>query len=147
MDVEDVMQPRVETCLPEAPLAEVRRRLARSPERCVVVVAGREAPSPLGAITPELVERTLRERGEAEERVPAWRALPPKLRSCWPTDSAEAAAAIMRAFGVRVLPVVDLERGLVGVVTGAHLVESGAVPREALSPLAVREGAELVEPA
>lgn len=147
MDVEDVMQPHVETCGRSASLAEVRTALERSPERCVVVVAGPDARRPLGVLTPERVERVLRERGEPAERVPAWRALPEKLRSCWPGDAAEGAAAIMRAFGVRALPVVCLERGLVGLVTDRHLLESGAVPPEALASPALREGPEPLEPA
>lgn len=147
MDVEDVMQPHVETCRRTASLAEVRRRLARSRERCVVVISGGDPRRPLGVLTPDRVKQTLREQGETPERVPAWRALPEKLRSCWPGDSVEAAAAIMRAFGVRALPVVDLDRGLVGLVTDRHLLARGAVRPELLASPALGEGPEILESA
>lgn len=146
MDVEDVMEPRAEICPRGASLAEVRRCAERSPERCVVVVAEADMRTPLGVLTVEQVEQALRELGEPPERVPAGRVLPEKLRSCWPSDAVEAAAAIMRAFGMRALPVIDLEHGLVGVVTAGHLVRRGALPREALA-LAEGEGAELLESA
>ena len=40
-----------------------------------------------------------------------------RVHACWPDDSPEAASTIMRAHGVRRLPVVDAEGILQGVIT------------------------------
>jgi len=63
-------------------------------------------------------------RGRPIDELPVEVAMSPVLRSCWPDDSPEAAAAIMRAFGVRRLPVVDAAFDLVGLITLGDLAKT-----------------------
>jgi CBS-domain-containing membrane protein len=63
-------------------------------------------------------------RGRPLDELSVGLAMSPVLRSCWADDSLEAAAAIMRAYGVRRLPVVDSSCDLMGLIALGDLARS-----------------------
>jgi len=116
MNVEEIMTSDVVACGPTDSLRRAARIMWEADVSCTPVVerGGRRL---VGMLT---------DRDICTEAVARWRSIDEveveaimrrKVRWCWPDDSIESAEAIMRAYGVRRLAVVDPAGALVGLVS------------------------------
>ncbi len=116
MEIESVMTREPGSCSRGDGL-DVAARLLDEGREWVPVLSTDGADRVIGVVTRDGVLEASRRRGAPLERIPAWMGMSSTPPTCWPTDSAEAAVAIMRAYGVRQLLVVDAERRLRGLVS------------------------------
>ncbi len=121
MDVEEVMTQDPPVCLPDDPLERAAALLGGVGVGCIPVVKDEASREVVGVLTRTDLERARRGAGGA----PVARVMSGAPRTCWAEDSLEAALAVMRAYGVSRLPVVDDGARLRGVVSYADLLRGG----------------------
>lgn len=124
MDVDEVMTLDPPVCLPEDSLERAASLLGRVGIGCVPVIKDEASREVVGVLTRADVERARVEAG-SRAAAPVARVMSDAPRTCWPEDSLEAALAVMRAYGVSRLPVVDVGARLLGVVSYADLLRGG----------------------
>jgi CBS domain-containing protein len=126
MNVEEIMTSDVVACRPADSLRRAAQVMWESNVSCTPVVerGGRRL---VGMVT---------DRDICSEAVARWRSIDEveveaimrrKVRWCWPDDSVESAEAIMRAYGVRRLPVIDPAGELVGLVSLSDIARQALV--------------------
>ena len=126
MNVEEIMTSDVVACGPTDSLRRAARIMWEADVSCTPVVerGGRRL---VGMLT---------DRDICTEAVARWRSIDEveveaimrrKVRWCWPDDSIESAEAIMRAYGVRRLAVVDPAGALVGLVSLSDIARHALV--------------------
>lgn len=121
------------TCGPEEDLESAAWRMVETGVSGLPVLegAGRRL---VGLVTLRDVARAGVVAGRPLSALRVADALEPPVRCCWADDTIEAAQAIMRAYRVRRLPVVDPQGRLVGLVTLGDIaagVLRGGEPRGA----------------
>ena len=125
-EVADAMTTAVVSCRPHETLVRVAQRMARQRVGFSPVLAGASGRRVVGVLTERDICRAAgRGARPHEARVDA--AMGGAVRCCWADDSLEAAEAIMRAHGVRRLPVVDPSGDLVGVLSLSDVARSAVV--------------------
>lgn len=131
MNVDRVMTAPAVTCRPDESLAEVADRLLERDLSWLPVVdaSGRL----VGAFGHREIHRAALATRRPLDCIEVRRALrEPAWPWCWPNDTVEAAEAIMRARGVKRLPVVKPDGRLVGVLTLADIAAILFGPQRAL---------------
>lgn len=128
-DVDEVMDRETPVCLPESPLQLATLRLGHGGIGCLPVVKDLASRELVGILTRADLERAAELRSDFAH-TPVARFMSDKPRTCWPGDSLEAALAVMRAYGVCRLPVVEADGRLRGVLSYADLLRGG-VERDA----------------
>ena len=118
VEVRDVMTPEVVTCGPEETLCEVAERMFDADVACLPVVEGGTV---VGVLSDRDICGAATEAGRGLEKTTVREAMSQTVHWCWPRDAVEAAEAIMRAHGVRRLPVIEPSGALVGVVSLADI--------------------------
>lgn len=124
-EVADAMRTAVVTCRPHETLLEVAQRMELRSVGFTPVLAGASGRRVVGVLTEGDLCRALG-RGARPSEVHVEAAMGEVARCCWADDSLEAAEAIMRAHGVRRLPVVDPAGDLVGVLSLSDVARSAA---------------------
>ena len=129
MRVYSVMKREPSTCVPHTDLAEAGRTMARVGCGFLPVVdAGRRV---IGVITDRDICLSLAERDETPSAVRVQDVISGDVYSCSAEDELTEALNTMREFGVRRLPVVDLENRILGVLSLDDVVlESRALGSE-----------------
>lgn len=137
ISVDEIMAVDVVVCRSDETLGASARRMDHTGVPCTPVLE----PGSGGRVVAMLTDRDICmaavSRGRPLDDLSVGIAMSPVLRSCWPDDSPEAAAAIMRAFGVRRLPVVDASFALRGLITLGELARSSLandIPLEDIPP-------------
>ena len=126
MNVEEIMTTDVVACRPADSLRRAAQIMWEADVSCTPVVerGGRRL---VGMLT---------DRDICTEAVARWRSIDEveveaimrrKVRWCWPDDSVESAEAIMRAYGVRRLPVIDPAGELIGLVSLSDIARQALV--------------------
>ena len=126
MNVEEIMTTEVVACCPADSLRRAAQIMWEADVSCTPVLerGGRRL---VGMLT---------DRDICTEAVARWRSIDEveveaimrrKVRWCWPDDSVESAEAIMRAYGVRRLPVIDPAGELVGLVSLSDIARQALV--------------------
>ena len=126
MNVEEIMTTDVVACRPADSLRRAAEIMWEADVSCTPVVerGGRRL---VGMLT---------DRDICTEAVARWRSIDEveveaimrrKVRWCWPDDSVESAEAIMRAYGVRRLSVVDPAGELIGLVSLSDIARQALV--------------------
>jgi len=130
------------TCRPDESLAAAAKRMLERDVSCLPVSNGRDRWL-LGILT----DRDLCTQGVARgwelSRHPVEALMRTPVRTCWPDDSLEAARAIMRAYRIRRLPVVERDGRLCGLI-GLSDMARRVVARPS-DPAPARLGGETVE--
>jgi CBS domain-containing protein len=126
MNVEEIMTTDVVACRPADSLRRAAQIMCEAGVACTPVVE-RGGCHLVGMLT---------DRDICTEAVARWRSIDEievesimrrKVRWCWPDDSVESAEAIMRAYGVRRLPVIDPAGDLVGLVSLSDIARQALV--------------------
>jgi len=126
MNVEEIMTTDVVACRPADSLRRAAQIMWEADVSCTPVVE-RGGCHLVGILT---------DRDICTEAVARWRSIDEveveaimrrKVRWCWPDDSVESAEAIMRAYGVRRLPVIDPAGDLVGLVSLSDIARQALV--------------------
>ena len=126
MNVEEIMTTDVVACRPADSLRRAAQIMWEADVSCTPVVE-RGGCHLVGMLT---------DRDICTEAVARWRSIDEieveaimrrKVRWCWPDDSVESAEAIMRAYGVRRLPVIDPAGDLVGLVSLSDIARQALV--------------------
>jgi CBS domain-containing protein len=140
LNVDRVMTAPAVSCRPDESLAEVvDRMLERDLSWLPVVDASGRL---VGALGHREIHRTALAAARPLDRIEARRALrEPAWPWCWPNDTVEAAGAIMRARGVKRLPVVKPDGRLLGVVALADIAAALCGPRCSLRDAPALESA------
>jgi len=130
--VDELMAQDVVTCRVNETLGDVARRMDRTGVPCTPVLEEGGGHRVAAVLTDRDICIAAVRRGRPLDDLGVEVAMSGALRSCWPDDSPEAAAAIMRAYGVRRLPVVDASFDLRGIVTLGDIARAslgGDAPR------------------
>jgi CBS domain-containing protein len=114
MQVEDAMTRPVRTCRPGDTLVRPAQLMWEDDIGCVPVVS--HEGTLLGVVTDRDICLTAARQGLRLDEIPVAVAMSRRVYSCGPTDSFEAAEAVMREHRVRRLPVVADGR-VVGIVS------------------------------
>jgi CBS domain-containing protein len=114
--VEEVMAVDLVACRLDETLGASARRMDRTGVPCTPVLEAGSGRRLVAMLTDRDICMAAASRGRPLDELSVEAAMSPVLRSCWPDDSLEAATAIMRAYGVRRLPVVDAAFDLLGLV-------------------------------
>jgi len=114
--VEEIMAVDIVACRADETLGAVARRMDRTGVPCTPVLEPGDGGRVVAVLTDRDICMAAASRARPLEELEVGLAMSPVLRSCWPDDSLDAAAAIMRAYGVRRLPVVDSSFELLGLV-------------------------------
>jgi CBS domain-containing protein len=122
--VDEIMTIDVVVCRSDETLGAVSRRMDRSGVPCTPVLEPGSGRRVVAMLTDRDICTAAALRGRPLDALSVGLAMSPVLRSCWPDDSPEAATAIMRAFGVRRLAVVDAAFELVGLVALGDLARA-----------------------
>jgi CBS domain-containing protein len=122
--VDEVMAKDVVVCRSDENLGVVARRMGSSSVPCTPVLEEGSGRRVAAMLTDRDICLAAVKRGRPLDELSVALAMSPVLRSCWPDDSPEAAAAIMRAYGVRRLPVVDASYDLLGLITLGDLART-----------------------
>jgi len=141
--VDEIMTADVVVARSDETLGTVARRMARTNVPCTPVLAAGSGRRATAMLTDRDICLAAVRWGRPLDEISVGSAVSPVLRSCWPDDSLEAAAAIMRAFGVRRLPVVDASFDLLGFVTLSDLAT--AFLKKDGSPVDVRQCEQIAE--
>ncbi len=144
LNVEDVMRTDVTTGGADESLASIALRMSERDTWAMPILEPGRGRRILGLLTARDLVRAALEQGLPLSQIPARKAVRGPVRWCWPGDSVEAAGAIMRAYGVSRLPVVDPCRELIGLVTQADLGPGAGASQE--SGGATETGAAAQEP-
>ena len=140
MNVEEIMTTDVVACRPADSLRRAAQIMWEADVSCTPVVerGGRRL---VGMLT---------DRDICTEAVARWRSIDDveveaimrrKVRWCWPDDSVESAEAIMRAYGVRRLPVINPAGELVGLVSLSDIARQALVRPPVPASTTVQPGA------
>jgi len=124
MRVQDVMIPSPPVVSPEMSVAEAARRLLESDARCLLAGSG---TLPNSIVTEHDIIVRLVAAGSEPGRIRVREIASVELQFCRDTMAAEDAAKLMRAAGIRRMPVLDRRRRLVGLVLLAD-VDDARVP-------------------
>lgn len=122
--VEEIMAVDIATCRSDETLGAVARRMDRTGVPCTPVLEAGSGRRVVAMLTDRDICMAAVSRGRPLDELSVGLAMSPALRSCWPDDSLEATTAIMRAYGVRRLPVVDSSCDLMGLITLGDLARS-----------------------
>jgi CBS domain-containing protein len=122
--VEEIMAVDVVTCRSDESLGSVARRMERTGVPCTPVLEAGSSRRVVAMLTDRDICMAAASRGRPLDELSVGLGMSPALRSCWPDDSLEATAAIMRAYGVRRLPVVDSSCNLMGLIALGDLARS-----------------------
>jgi len=114
--VDELMATDVVACRSGETLGEVARRMDRTGVPCTPVLEAGSGKRVVGMLTDRDICLAAARLARPLDELQVALAMSPELRSCWPDDSLEAAAAIMRAYGVRRLPVIDSASELLGLI-------------------------------
>lgn len=133
MQVEQLMTRDVQTCGPEDCLATGAQAMWARDCGCVPVIDGERKV--VGMLTDRDICMAAWIKGRSLHEIPVREAMSSQVVSCRMDEVVEIAAALMREYGVRRLPVVDLEGRLAGVLSLADLAcearrENGRLWRE-----------------
>ena len=137
MNVEDAMVSEVLACLPGQALIEVARCMSDRGVGCAPVLANDGTRRVVGMLTDRDICRAAATQAEPLDRLRVEGCMSRTVRSCRFGDSVHAAAAIMRAYGLRRLPVVDEEghlRGLIALSDIARDAVQGEISGEGHLP-------------
>jgi CBS domain-containing protein len=141
--VDEIMVEDVVVCRRNETLGAVARRMDRTGVPCTPVLEAGSGRRVVAMLTARDICLEAVRRGRPLDEISVEQAMSPVLRSCWPDDSPEAATAIMRAFGVRRLPVVDPSFELWGLITLGSLARTflaqETLPGDALSGVEIAE--------
>jgi CBS domain-containing protein len=122
--VDEIMAVDVVACRSDESLGASARRMDRTGVPCTPVLEAGSGRRLVAMLTDRDICMAAVSRGRPLDELSVEFAMSPVLRSCWPDDSLEAATAIMRAYGVRRLPVVDASFALLGLITLGDLARS-----------------------
>jgi CBS domain-containing protein len=122
--VDEIMTADVVVCRSDETLGTVSRRMDRTGVPCAPVLQPGSRRRVVAMLTDRDIGAAAAQSARPLDSLSVDLAMSPVLRSCWPDDSPEAATAIMRAFGVRRLPVVDAAFDLVGLVALGDLART-----------------------
>lgn len=134
MNVEQIMEPGVFRVTRTTPLAELAELMSRRGVRALAVVDE-------GRVVGLVTDRDLVTRGLSRRRsLDGWCAadvMTPRVRCCFCEDDLEDALAAMDDEGLRVMPVLDGDKRLVGLLAREDAVDalserSAPTPREPL---------------
>ncbi len=134
--VDEIMAVDVVACRSDETVGAVARRMDRKGVPCTPVLDAGRGRRIVAMLTDRDIGTAAVSRGRPLDELSVSLAMSPALRSCWPDDSLEATAAIMRAYGVRRLPVVDSSCDLTGLITLGDLARSSLtneIPLEDIS--------------
>jgi CBS domain-containing protein len=115
MIVEELMSPKVKSCLPDATLAEAARFMWDNDCGCVPVVDAGERV--VGMLTDRDICMATYIQGKAPQEIPVQGVMTRSIVSCGPLETIAAAESTMRRAQVRRLPVIDPIGRLVGVLS------------------------------
>lgn len=126
MNVEEVMTTDVVACRPGDSLRRAAEIMWEADVSCTPVVerGGRRL---VGMLTDRDICREAVVRWRSIDEVEVEAIMRRKVRWCWPDDSVESAEAIMRAYGVRRLSVVDPAGQLIGLVSLSDIARQALV--------------------
>ena len=142
MNVEEIMRSEVVTARADEKLGDVARRMLEREVSAVPVLEPGSGARLAGMLTDRDICRSAVARGRRLDQLLVSDAMRRPVRWCWPDDSLEAAEAIIRAYGVRRLPVVDRSGDLVGIVSLADLARSALAARPGADTERSRETVE-----
>jgi len=114
--VEEFMAVDVVACRSDETLGAAARRMDRTGVPCTPVLEAKSGRRVVAMLTDRDICMAAASRARSLDELSVGLAMSPVLRSCWPDDSLDATAAIMRAYGVRRLPVVDSSFELMGLI-------------------------------
>jgi CBS domain-containing protein len=122
--VDEIMEVDIVACRSDETLGAVARRMDRTRVPCTPVLEAGSGRRVVAMLTDRDICMAAASRARPLDELSVGLAMSPVLRSCWPDDSLDAVAAIMRAYGVRRLPVVDSSFQLLGLVALGDLARS-----------------------
>jgi CBS domain-containing protein len=122
--VDEIMEVDIVACRSDETLGAVARRMDRTGVPCAPVLEAGSGRRVVAMLTDRDICMAAVSRARPIDELSVGLAMSPVLRSCWPDDSLDAVAAIMRAYGVRRLPVVDASFQLLGLVALGDLARS-----------------------
>ena len=122
--VDELMATDVVTCRSDETLGAVARRMDRTGVPCTPVLEAGGGRRVVAMLTDRDICTTAASLARPLDEVTVALAMSPVLRSCWPDDSLDATTAIMRAYGVRRLPVIDSSFELLGLIALGDLARS-----------------------
>jgi CBS domain-containing protein len=122
--VDEIMAVDVVACRSDETLGAVARRMDRAGVPCTPVLEAGSGRRVVAMLTDRDICMAAASRARPLDELSVGLAMSPVLRSCWPDDSLDATTAIMRAYGVRRLPVVDSSFELLGLVSLGDLAKS-----------------------
>jgi CBS domain-containing protein len=134
MIVEEIMTCDVVACGPADSLRRAAQIMGEADVSCTPVVE-RDGRRVVGMLTDRDICTAAVARWRSMDEVEVEAIMQRTVRWCWPDDSIESAEAIMRAYGVRRLAVIDPAGALVG------LVSLSDIARQALEGPPVRASA------
>jgi CBS domain-containing protein len=122
--VDEIMAVDIVACRSDESLGAVARRMDRTGVPCTPVLEAGSGRRAVAMLTDRDICMAAASRARPLDELSVGLAMSPVLRSCWPDDSLGATAAIMRAYGVRRLPVVDSSFELMGLIALGDLARS-----------------------
>jgi len=122
--VDELMATDIVACRSDETLGAVARRMDVTGVPCTPVLEAGGGKRVVAMLTDRDICMAAASLARPLDEVPVALAMSRELRSCWPDDSLEAATAIMRAYGVRRLPVIDSASELLGLIALGDLARS-----------------------
>jgi CBS domain-containing protein len=126
MNVEEIMTSDVVACGPADSLRRAAQTMWEADVSCMPVVERIERRL-VGMLTDRDICTAAVARWRSIDEVEVETIMRKTVRWCWPDDSIESAEAIMRAYGVRRLAVVDPAGALIGLVSLSDIARQALV--------------------